>query len=199
MVSAILGPADTTPRTCAWSRASARGTPVAVCWRMRFRSIATRAVLVAAALASVATSPPRDHVLYESSPIDLVGPVTVRAYVRANLPAFEHADELRLDISITSEQGQTLTLIPDDPFQPIVEVVLTNRYWEHRVTWLGGDPCPRDDGAGCELGVSIEAPRGTVVTVDVSGQAIRYGDPSFFFPENRQFPQDAAIEVGFDE
>lgn len=166
---------------------------------MRFRSTAIRAVLVAAALASVATSPPRDHVLFKDSTLELSGAATVRAYVHANLPAFEHADELRLDIAITGEQEQTLTLIPDDPSQPIVEVVLTNRYWQHRVTWLNGDPCPRDDGAGCELGVSIEAPPGTVVTVELSGQAIRYGDPSFFFPENRQFPQDAAIEVGFDE
>jgi hypothetical protein len=167
---------------------------------MRLRSIAIRAVLIAAALASVATSPPDDYAVFDSGTLDLTGPVTVRAYARANLPAYEHADELRLELRIYAAEPQpAVFLVPDDPSQPVVEAVLADRFWLHNVTLLRGDPCPFDTGAGCELGVSIEVPEGVAITVELSGQALRHGDPSFFFPEDRQFPADATFEVGFDE
>jgi hypothetical protein len=167
---------------------------------MRARSIAIRVVLIAAALASVATSPPASYVLSVSGTIELSGPVTVRVFARANAPAFEHADRLKLELLIHSaEAGQRLTLIPDDPSQPIVEAELASGSLHHQVWIESNDPCPRESDAGCEFGVSIELPEGAAVTITAVAEAIALGDPSFFFPEDRNFPADAAIEVGFDE
>jgi hypothetical protein len=169
---------------------------------MRFRSIAIRLVLIIAALATVATSPPASYMLSASDTIELSGPVTVRVFARANAPAFEHADRFVLELAIESaEPGQTLTLplIPDDPSQPIIEAELVNGFLLHWVELASDDPCPRESDAGCELGMSIELPEGATVTVQATGWITAQGDPSFFFPENRDFPADAVIEVGFDE
>lgn len=166
---------------------------------MRFRSIAIRVVLIASALASVATSAPEDFRVSDTRTLEVTGPATVRVYARANLPAFEQADELRLEFWIGAEPGLALNLVPDDPSQPVVEAVLDDGYWFHQVVIEAGDPCPLDTGNGCELGVSFDVPEGVSVTVEATGYATRYGDPSFFFPENREFSQDAAMEVGFNE
>jgi hypothetical protein len=166
---------------------------------MRCRSIAIRVVLIVAALASVATSPPEGYVLSDSGTIELSGPATIRAYARANAAAFEHADAFQMELRITAEAGQTLTLIPDDPSRPIVEAVLPNGTLQHFLSLHFGDTCRSDGNAGCELGVSIDIPESAAITVTATGQASALGDPSFFFPEDRDFPADAAVEVGFDE
>jgi hypothetical protein len=82
--------------------------------------------------------------------------------------------------------------------RPIVEAVVPDGILHHYMATDLGDTCRIEGEGGCELGVSIELPEGAAVTVAATAEALTYGDTSFFFPEDRDFPVDAVVEVGFE-
>lgn len=153
----------------------------------RRRELSIRVLLVIGILTAIATSaPPSDSVQdTRSIAVDNAGITTLR--VRFSAAAVEQASDLHLFFSASS--GPTVTLVPDDPAQPVVPIVGTV---DLDATELCAPTGP------CELGFSLdtgEAPASTLV--DVTASASRGGDASFCFPDNDPFTEDATVEVVF--
>lgn len=153
----------------------------------RRRELAIRVLLVIGILTAIATSaPPSDSVQdTRSAAVDSAGVTTLR--VRFSAAAVEQASDLR--ISFLASSGPTVTLVPDDPAQPVVPIIGT---LDIDATELCASTGP------CELGFSLDTDTDPASTlVDVTASASRGGDPSFCFPDNDPFTADATVEVVF--
>jgi hypothetical protein len=153
----------------------------------RRHELAIRVILVTGILTTIATSaPPSDSVQDERSvPVDAMGVTTLQ--VRFSAAAVEQANDLRL--LFVASAGATVTLVPDDPAQPVVPIVGTV---EIDATELCAPTGP------CELGFSLDAGDDPAASlIDVTAFASRGGDASFCFPDNDPFTADATVEVVF--
>jgi hypothetical protein len=166
---------------------------------MTRRSVAVRLTLVVACLATMATSPPRNYELTATDERSLA-PGAVRIHALANKAGVAHADELTLTLILRSAAGSapstTVTLIPDDPAMPseVVALGAVGAFSVQRNYDLIA-LCSRD--RDCDAGVTIEVPGDSTVIVTATASLIRFGDPSFVLPDDRSFPDDAAVELGF--
>jgi hypothetical protein len=154
---------------------------------MRRRELAIRVLLVTGILTAIATSaPPSDSVQDERSiTVDSSGVTTLR--VRFSAATVEQASNLHLSFGASS--GPTVTLVPDDPAQPVVPILGT---LDLDATELCAPTGP------CELGFSLDTGEDPAPTlVEVTAFASRGGDASFCFPDNAPFTEDATIEVVF--
>ena len=151
----------------------------------RRRELAIRVLLGIGILTAIATSaPPSDSVQdTRSATVDNAGVTTLR--VRFSAAAVEQASDLR--ISFLASSGPTVTLVPDDPAQPVVPILGT---LEIDATELCAPTGP------CELGFSLDTdPDPAPTLVDVTASASRDGDPSLCFPDNEPVTADATVEV----
>jgi hypothetical protein len=163
---------------------------------MTRRSIAVRIVLVVAALATVATSAPRNYLLTATAQRTLTAGPT-RISVVANRTAVNHADAgVRMELVLVVADGggpAKVTLVPDDKaMQPqTVSVAAVQVTEEFDLSEL----CvPNKD---CDAGVTVEVPAGSSISANVIATMTAYGDSAFFFPDDRSFPGDATVTVGF--
>ena len=165
---------------------------------MDYKNWAIRIVLVIGLLTTVATSAPEDFYLDGQSGMTFTGPTTVRAFVSANGDAIQHADQFQVEFELLAAQGGPfmVSVIPDDPTREV-----QNASVDAGGSIIGFyDAIESCDGeAACEFGVSFDIPADATVRFEIRGSLIAYGDPSFFFPENREFPASATVQVGFDD
>lgn len=154
----------------------------------RRRELAIRVLLVIGILTAIATSaPPSDSVQDERSvPVDDSGVTTVR--VRFSAAAVEQASDLSLSFA---PAGATVMFIPDDPAQPVIPIA---GFVDLDATAFCAPTGP------CEIGFSLDVVDDpTPALVDVTASASRGGDPSFCFPDNEPFTEDATVEVVFTQ
>jgi hypothetical protein len=159
---------------------------------MTRRSLAVRLVLVVSALATVATSAPKDFTLTDVAERTLEGGPS-RIAVLANRAAVNNADRVSLAIDLITATGTPptlVTIIPDDPSLPpeTIEVGLGFTAVDHDLTAL----CVRD--RDCSAGVTVEIPAGRSIAVIATATVLAYADTSFF-PEDRSFPDDATVAI----
>lgn len=163
----------------------------------KYRQWAILSILIIGLLATVATSPPPDYIIGEQAEMNFVGPTTVRAFVRVDARSAAHADEFRVAMVIDSITGPwTVVAVPDDPnFEPIS---IEAGPIEQEILFPDAIIACVDDG-DCEFGVSFDIPENQEIRIQVDSSLLAYGDPSFFFPEDRSFPDDATMTIGFDD
>jgi hypothetical protein len=77
-------------------------------------------------------------------------------------------------------------IVPDDPALPAVELAGAHVYDVAEICVAAGP---------CELAFSIDPGDAGSRTIEVQGSVGRGGDPSFCRPDNRDFTEDATVEV----
>lgn len=150
---------------------------------MRDRAI--RYVLTAAVLTTVATSAPEGFVRddLESAAISPLDVITLRVVFSTDTSRQAESMEIRLAWS-----GATpITLVPDDPGLPTISLAGFD-------TIDALAPCSLVDGP-CELVFTLDAGDAGSGQLEVTAIAERGGDPSFCFPDNRDFQGDATVDV----
>lgn len=181
---------------------------VSVAWRLLFkgpmkhlRTIAIRALVVIGALATIATSAPNDFELTATVDDLLSNDRIAHISVVANAIAVDHADDLLVEVRFNWLDGPDplpVLMVPDDPSLPTQELrSLSN---QQEVFILAGllDQCT--PGQECEMGFSFELVGGVgSAEMRFEARMIAIADPSFIFPEDRDFPSDATIEARIDE
>ena len=165
---------------------------------MNYKNRAIYIVLFIGLLTTVATSAPADFYLDGQGEMTFAGPTTVRALVTVNRDAIRHADQFQVEFELQATLGGPfmVQVVPDDPTREVQSVSVD----------AGGtaiayyDAISSCDGENaCEFGVSFDIPADVAMRIAVHGTLTAYGDPSFFFPENREFPASATIAVGFND
>ncbi|MEO7735010.1 MAG: hypothetical protein ABIY55_28910 [Kofleriaceae bacterium] len=159
---------------------------------MTRRSVAVRLVLVAATLTTVATSAPQNY--YVTDTLDRpLARGTLRIHAAANQVGMSHADDLsmKLELHAVGTASTTVTITPDDPELAVEQVAL-----DAQVTFREYDLialCQPD--RACDAGVTIEIPPDVALSITATGTLTAFGDPAFFFPEDRSFPADATLQL----
>lgn len=162
---------------------------------MSYRSVAVRLTLAVAALTTVATSAPDNFVLSDMAERTLsAGPT--RISVVPNRVAVNHGDRVSLTLQLSATGGTapfTVTIVPDDAVRPAetIEISSVAREVEYDLTEL----CPHDQD--CDAGVTVEVPSRREVDAIATASVLAYGDSRFLFPDDRSFPPDATVTVGF--
>lgn len=155
---------------------------------MHGRAFFSRVVVAIGAVATIATSAPEDFEISAEAFVDVSLPEVRRLTVAANESA-NVADSVKLEIDVDSTR-QTYVVVPDDPSFDIVE-------GSGAETLDIEEMCP--PSGACELGFSIDADGEGPATLSAFVTFRRAGDPSFFFPESRDFDDSASVELFFDE
>jgi len=155
---------------------------------MKLRDRAIRAVLIAAAFAAMATSAPPQDFLEVSGAGTVRAPGTKVVRVALDSTSINEADDIRIQFELQDADGvSAVTLTPIGlPLEParldgVVEYSL-NEICLHR---------PQ-----CVLEFGLDAEGQGVAGVVVNALLTREGDPSFCFPDDRDFsrPEYSTIE-----
>lgn len=152
---------------------------------MRDRFI--RAVLVVAIFTTIATSAPEDFSREDFEIANLAPQEVLTLRVVFSAAASTQAEELSITFDWSS--STPIMLIPDDPALPPQQLTGLDSFDALA-------PCSLIDGP-CELVFSIDAGEADGQLL-VTARASRAGDPSFCFPDNRDFEGDATVEVIFE-
>jgi hypothetical protein len=152
---------------------------------MRSRFI--RSVFILAVLTTIATSAPEGFSRDDIDTVSLAPMDVRRVRVIFSVAASEQAEAL--DIQFDTTSSTPIMLVPDDPSLDAVD--LTDF---HAFDALA--PCSLISGP-CELAFTLDAGDANAA-VTVSATASRAGDASFCFPDNRDFSDDATVEVIFE-
>lgn len=159
---------------------------------MTRRSLAVRLVLIVAAATSVATSAPQDSTLTDSAERSQVtGALHVR--VVANEVGMKHADDLSVRLELHGGTAPvTVTITSDDP-RVASEQVEVGAYAvvTHDIDLIA--QCAAD--RACDTGVTLEVPEGGEIGLAATATLTAFGDSSFFFPDDRSFPDDATVQI----
>jgi hypothetical protein len=159
---------------------------------MRLPDRAIHVVLIAASLATLATSMPEemqgdeedtqgDELVARTEGL-VTAPGSRRVSVFLNLPATEQADEIWVEFAWPEEATyDVMTVVPDH------ENVETVRITGEPVTVDATEACT--DPGPCTIRFTIEAPFEGVGTVFVTARLVTFG----------LFSDDAAVEVAYDE
>lgn len=168
------------------------GIAVAKRTRMTRRSLAVRLVLVVAAAASVATSAPRNFTISDRAErAELAGTVHVRAL--ANERGMRHADDLSMQLEVhAGATPLTWTITSDDPQVPVEQRAVAAQAYDSVDIDLITQCQPE---RACNAGVTVSVSPGSAASFVATATLTAFGDSSFFFPEDRTFPDDAAVAV----
>ena len=146
-----------------------------------------RGVLIVAILTTIATSAPESHVVAEAQETALEANTVKRVRVVFSAAANEQAGSMT--VKFADGIGVPIMIVPDDPALPAVELISSHTYDVLEVCVEAGP---------CELAFSIDPGPAGELTIEVEGAMGRGGDPSFCRPDNREFTDDATIEVIFE-
>ncbi|MBN8609776.1 MAG: hypothetical protein J0L92_04300 [Deltaproteobacteria bacterium] len=144
------------------------------------RERAAIVVLACGALTTLATSRANDPQIVDEISLELEAGERVHLVVRASRSAVRHAERA----SIQTTNGARIDLVPDDE--------------SLRDQNLGslGDPEALCPGEGdCDLGLEVENIEDSATTARITVSFLVQGDSAFLFPSNREFPEDATLEI----
>jgi hypothetical protein len=162
---------------------------------MTRRALAVRLVLIVAVATSVATSAPRDFTLTATADRAQVTDM-LHVRVSANEAGMKHADDLSVRLELHAGAAPvTVTITSDDPQVPPEQIEVGAQ------ATLGDDvdliaQCVPD--RACDAGLTIEVPAGSELGLAVTATLTAFGDSSFFFPDDRSFPDDATVAVALE-
>jgi hypothetical protein len=150
---------------------------------LAMRNVRYRFVMIVAALTMIATSAADPFAVGANADVAFEAGAMRRVRVVYNDAANEQAE--RMTIIFKWQAPAPVTIVPDDPALP---AMVAN---EHTFQVL--DVCV--EAGPCELGFTIDASESPGGRLLVNASAQRTADQSFCFPDNRDFSDDAAVEV----
>jgi len=157
---------------------------------MHRRAIAVRLVLVVAALTTVATSPPKNSLLSDTTEGTLA-PGLTQISVSGNRAAVNNADRLILELQAIGSLAVHEVIETPDPALPFTLLGLSDTLIQ--LEYPIATVCARDQD--CETSVTVELPQEMPIDVSVTASFWREGDGRLLLPADRSFPDSATIAV----
>jgi hypothetical protein len=150
---------------------------------MRYRRLATHAVLIAGCFATMATSNVENGGLTESASGQLVAPDPLHVSVILNSSATEQADELYIEFRGPEGEVRDIVVVPDDDSLPVLRIATAAP-----ASYEVRDRCSVD--GECTLGFTVDGPSEGTTTISATALLVR---------ELQDFTVSAEVQVRFDD